>query len=117
MIMMNRLFRRGEREDFREFVDLERDLQDTLVPVLPDPGYVRDLKNRLRMASGSEVDIYQKKTIPTGVWVAGSVLSGALVLVLGVRGIMALLVILGILHPSAKGLAPEKCVSPVQQAA
>ncbi len=115
--MMNRLFRWGERDDFQDFVDLESDLQAILVPVLPDPGYVRDLKNRLRMANGNEVAISQKKSIPPGVWIAGSVLSGALVLVLGVRGIMALLVILGILHPSTKGLTPEKCVAPVQQTA
>jgi hypothetical protein len=115
--MLNRLFFWRERYDLADLMGLEAELEGVFVPVMPDPGYIRDLKSRLRLAGGEQVSISRKTTIHPGIWIAGSLLSGAIVLILGARGIIALLAVLGIMHPASKRINSQECAAPVQQIA
>lgn len=81
---------------------VEARLAKSLTPVQPRPAYVQSLRARLMSEFGREQTEMQitsslEERVPRGWLVAGGVMGGAVMLVLGVRGLLSLIGVLGLL--------------------
>jgi hypothetical protein len=87
-------------EEDQELIDLEMRLQETLVPVAPRAEFVEGLRrNLLIQFSGIELlaPADQNNNLQTGLLITGGILGGIFVVLAGVRGIVSLIGIVGLL--------------------
>ncbi len=105
---MKKLLRVGVIEDSEGIKALEARLRATLIPVSPRSEYVHELKRNLLKESElgfsePRPGLLQKVLLP-----AAGLLSGALLLVLGVRGVIALLNSRGVIQQIKNGIQGKK---------
>ncbi len=87
---MRRLLRKGENAHPQEMQDLEARLQAALVPIPPRPEFTQDLQRRLLQENELEVEKAEPPLAQGILWTAAGLLSGAFILALIVRGVIAL---------------------------
>jgi hypothetical protein len=101
---------RGKEEDFSR---IEIQLGQALVTRSPSPDYVRDLKRQLVSSKPQEVLMPGPRA--GWLWTAVGVASGALLLVVGIKAVLALLGALGLMRQVQRHLDSESS-APAQQA-
>ncbi len=105
---MRTLLKKGDVTN-PEIQALEARLQAALIPVQPRPEFTQELKRRLlKKEKELEVERPEPLVVQKAVWTAAGLLSGAFLLALGVRGLIALLSSIksGILAKKAATLNP-----------
>jgi hypothetical protein len=98
-----------------ELKRIEGRLQENLFPVRPRDAFVKDLKERLQMVNTLELEKPRPAQLQPIFLTAAGLLSGVLLIALGVRGLVALLKSLGGIQTLKNGLMPKK-TAPVQPA-
>jgi hypothetical protein len=112
---MTRLKYKGAIEQTGEFAALEARLQAALVPVTLRAGYAQELKHRLFQENELEVERPRTNPVQTVFLTAAGLLSGVLLVALGVRGLIALVNSIGGL-PHMKNGITRKETAPAQPA-
>ncbi len=82
-----------------EFRGLELKLQTTLIPVAPRPEFVEALRKRL-LKQVSEIDLIlepQSQKLQTGLLITGGVLGAIAMVLTGVRGVVSIAGVIGLL--------------------
>ena len=105
----------GKKQKEQEVAEMERRLQAVLRPVKPRPEFVRDLRLQLVNQFNSLEPDPQMGSRQLLLVTAAGFLSGALILVLGIRTVLALLSALGVIHQVKRQL-DEKRANPAQPA-
>jgi hypothetical protein len=95
---------------------IEGRLQNYLTPVRPRDEFVTELKERLMLVNDLELEKPKPAPLQPIFLTAAGLLSGALLIVLGIRGVVALLKSLGGLQPLKNNILPKK-TAPAQPAA
>lgn len=107
-----------------DLLRLEDTLQKTLVPVSPRPEFVNDLYTQLLKAKPRDISLERNLTIQDNqkrkldyilLAIAG-IISGTMIIFAGIRVVIALLGMLGILHQVNKEIKPKPENSPLQPA-
>jgi hypothetical protein len=78
---------------------LERELENALVPVKPRPEFVTGLRRNL-LRQNFEIDLVPKsenKNLQSGILITGGILSALLMVVTGVRGMVSVIGVIGLL--------------------
>jgi len=98
-----------------ELKRIEGYIQENLFPVRPRDAFVKDLKERLLMVNPLELEKPRPAQLQPIFLTAAGLLSGVLLIALGVRGLAALLKSLGGIQSLKNDLMPKK-TAPVQPA-
>ncbi len=98
-----------------ELKRIERRLQENLYPVRPRDEFVKDLKERLMLVNDLELEKPRPAQLQPIFLTAAGLLSGVLLIALGVRGLVVLLKSLGGFQPLKNDIVPKKA-APVQPA-
>ncbi len=103
---MNATTKVGEnrREDLSA---LEARIQSAMIPVSPRAEYVRELKRRLLVENDLEIASPKPQGWLSFAWTAAGLLSGTLILVLGVRAVLNLLNSRGIFQQIKSQMQPK----------
>ncbi len=105
---MNKLFKVGVIEESEVFKALEGRLGATLVPVKPRNDYVHELRRNLLKENELEFSEPKPAMVQKALLTAAGLLSGTLLLVLGVRGIIALLKPRGVIQQLRNSIQEKK---------
>lgn len=87
---------------------IEARLRAVLVPVPLRTGYMQDLKRRLYKENGLEIEKPRPPLVQSVFLTAAGLLSGVLLIALGIRGVLALVNSLGGLQPVKNGITQKK---------
>jgi hypothetical protein len=112
---MTRLQFEGAIKEADTVTALESRLRAALVAVPPRPGYVHELKLRLLKENELEIEKPRRSLIQTVFLPVAGLLSGVLLVALGVRGLIALVNSIGGLQQVKNGIAQKKA-APAQTA-
>jgi hypothetical protein len=94
----------NRREDFTV---LEARIESAFVPVPPRAEYVRELKQRLLSENDIEIAVTKPGGRQSIIWTAAGLLSGTLILVLGVRAVITLLNSRGFIQQIKNQMQPK----------
>ncbi len=106
----------GLIDEERQIKGIENRLQATLLPVSPRPEFVKDLKHRLLSPAEADASIVSSKPKQNVFVLAAGLLSGTVLIVLGVKAIIALLASLGLLQQVKSRMEQQKCAPPLTPA-
>ena len=73
-----------------EIAQMEANLYKIYRPVSPRPEFVKILRTRLQTPPDTTLQVQRKGVLQYAVWTIAGLLSGTLILVLGVKGVMVL---------------------------
>ncbi len=112
---MTRLPVEGVINEADEVKAIEARLKTAFVPLTLRTEYVRELKERLLQENGLEIEKSRRSLLQTVLLPAAGLLSGVVLIALGVRGLIALVNSLGGLQSLKNGIAQKKA-APAQPA-
>ncbi len=107
----------GLIDEEKQITGMENRLQATLQPVSPRPEFVKDLKRRLLSPSPADASIANSKPRQNVFMIAAGLLSGTVLILLGVKAVIGLLASLGILQQVKRNIEQQECSAPLTPAA
>ncbi len=98
-----------------ELVDMESMLNDTLQPVTPSSNFVDELQGRLMRDFANAMDLAAERRTISPAWIiAGAFFASFLVLIAGIRVVIALLGALGILNEMRRQMEEKEEAIPLR---
>ncbi len=107
----------GLIDEEKQIKVMENRLQAALQPVSPRPEFVKDLKRRLLSPSEADASIAANQPKQNIFMIAAGLLSGTVLIVLGVKAVIALLASLGLIQQVKRQMEQQKCAPPLTPAA
>jgi hypothetical protein len=85
---MVRDFQRTNQDNEPEFLVVEETLQSAMRPVIPSQEFIKGMRRRLVSFSEPGIVVLEDRSLPFTLWVLAGILSGVVLLVIVIRGML-----------------------------